>query len=165
MRRLTGTEEAAAIRWMHEAGTAAEEALCLKAKCGTVIVADDSVIGRGYNAPPGDDPAHRTCLEPYDGSGKPKYDHTCCMHAEWRAIIDALKRNSGKLPGSRLYFTRVDENGTLIRSGEPYCTVCSRLALDVSIAEFHLWQESGVAAYPTDEYNRLSHHYRHPGAH
>ena len=42
------------------------------------------------------------------------------------------------------------------KAGKPYCTVCSRLAIDSGIVEFVLWHESGITAYPTDEYNDLS---------
>lgn len=148
------------VFYMNEAAKVAKDALCLKAKCGTVIVKNKIIIGKGYNAPPLDIENSRTCLDPYDFSGKPKYDHTCCMHAEWRAIIDALKNSSKELQGSVLYFVRVDNDGKVKKSGLPYCTVCSRLALDVGISHFCLWHEDGVVAYPTDEYNKLSYAYR-----
>ncbi|MDQ5883207.1 MAG: dCMP deaminase [Patescibacteria group bacterium] len=160
MKYLQNTEGVEAISWMQEAAKVAEKALCLRAKCGTVIVKDGEIIGRGYNAPPLDYDKNRKCLDEYDFSGKPKYDHTCCMHAEWRAILDAVKENGEKLKGSKLYFTRVDENGDILKSGEPFCTVCSRFALDVGIAEFLLWHEAGVCSYDTEEYNNLSYNYK-----
>lgn len=158
MEYLKEQEEKDAIKWMTEAAKVAKQALCLRAKCGTVIVNNNEVIGFGYNAPPLDKEENRTCLQEF-GPGKPKYDKTCCMHAEWRAIMDALKKNSEKLNGSKLYFTRVDEQGNIKKSGKPYCTVCSRLALDVGISEFLLWHEAGICSYPTDEYNKLSYQY------
>lgn len=145
---------------MHEAAKVAEKALCLKAKCGTVIVKYGKVIGQGYNAPPLDNLACRRCLEP-DFAGKPKYDRTCCMHAEWRAILNAVKNHPNEIQGSTLYFTRADEAGNILKSGEPFCTVCSRFALDSGVAEFALWNDAGICSYPTDEYNRLSYEYRH----
>ncbi len=162
MRYLAGDEEKAAIGYMEEAAEVAQHALCLKARCGTVIVRDGAVIGSGYNAPPLDDPRNRTCDQAYDKPGKPLYDRTCCIHAEWRAIMDALRNHPGKLPGSQLYFSRVDQDGNIKRAGDPYCTVCSRLALDAGIAEFLLWHETGICSYPTDEYNRLSYDYVDP---
>jgi deoxycytidylate deaminase len=147
-------------KYMEEAGVVARSALCLKAKCGTVIVKDGVIIGKGYNAPPLDDVNNRMCLDVYDFTGKPKYDHTCCMHSEWRAILDATRKNPKKLKGSKLFFVRIDENNKTKRSGKPYCTVCSRFALDVGIAEFYLWHEEGITSYPTDEYNRLSYDYK-----
>lgn len=161
MRYLTGTEEEDAIHWMQEAARVAENALCLKAKCGTVIVAGGELIGAGYNAPPLNDPKNQTCLDE-PKRGKPLYDQTCCVHAEWRAIMNALRVNADRLKGSKLYFSRVDKEGNIKRAGDPYCTVCSRLALDAGISEFLLWNEKGICAYSTDEYDKLSYSYVDP---
>ena len=142
-------------KYFIEAGKVAEQALCLRDKCGAVIVSDGYVIGKGYNAPPGDDFTIRKCELELIHSAKPKSDRTCCVHAEWRAIVDALP--SGKIRGSTLYFTRVDEEGALKESdGIPYCTVCSRLALDVGVAYFGLWTERGAKLWETREYNEMS---------
>ena len=159
MEILEGEREVEAIGWMQEAAEVAKKAMCLRAKCGTVIVKDGRIIGEGYNAPPLDREENRVCNVDFP-PGKPKYDQTCCVHAEWRAIMDALKNHPDKVANSSLYFTRVNEAGEIKKSGQPYCTVCSRLALDAGIATFLLWQEGGVAAYPTDEYNRLSYEYK-----
>jgi deoxycytidylate deaminase len=156
MKFLAGREEDDAMFWLKVAGRVARKALCLRAKCGAVIVKDAILIGEGYNAPPQDNPAYRTCLNTYELPKNYKYDHTCCMHAECRAILDATARNKPKLEGSRLYFVRITDTGGLKRSGKPYCTMCSRFALDTGIAEFVLWQREGFAVYPTDEYNELS---------
>lgn len=158
MNFLKDKEEQAAIKWMNEAAEVAKKALCLRAKCGTVIVKDSEIIGRGYNAPPLDKEENRTCLKEL-GPGKPKYDKTCCMHAEWRAITDALRRNGDKIKGSKLYFSRLDENGKIKRAGRPSCTVCSRMALDAGIEKFLLWHKEGICEYPTDEYDKLSYAY------
>lgn len=147
-----------ATRWMKEAARVAQKSLCLQARCGAVIVKDNQVIGEGYNAPPRDREENRTCGKEF-GPGKPKFDRTCCIHAEWRAIFDALRKHSGKLEGSTLYFVKVDGDGELRKSGKPYCTVCSRMALDTGIKKFVLWHHEGIGEYPTDEYNRLSYQY------
>ncbi|MFZ2521984.1 MAG: hypothetical protein WAX44_02075 [Minisyncoccia bacterium] len=159
MKYLSGEQEKIAKNWMVEASEIAKGALCLKAKCGTVIVNNGEIIGKGYNAPPLDDIQNRTCLDEHQSFKKPNYDRTCCMHAEWRAIIDGLKNNQEKMSGSSLYFSRVGEDGKIKKSGQPYCTVCSRFALDVGIKYFLLWQEEGIAEYETDEYNRLSYEF------
>lgn len=164
MRYLKNVEETEGIGWMQEAARVAEKALCLKAKCGTVIVKNGEIIGEGYNAPPLDDVNHRMCLSEYAFPGKPNYDRTCCVHAEWRAILDAVKRNPDKIAGSQLFFTRIDEEGNIKKSGEPYCTVCSRMALDAGVLEFFLWHDNGICGYPTDEYNALSYNYIDPKA-
>ena len=98
MEYLKDQQEKEAIRWMNEAAEVAKRAMCFQAKCGTVIVKNNEIIGEGYNAPPLDKEENRMCNNK-SGPGKPKYDRTCCMHAEWRAILDGLKRNSEKIEG------------------------------------------------------------------
>ncbi len=150
------------LQWFLKAGEVAQKALCVKAKCGAVIVKESVIIGQGYNAPPKDGLEDARCLEKnsYDRTRKPKSDSTCCMHVEWRAIIDALK-NSENLSHAVLYFVRVNEKGELLTSGDPYCTVCSRLALDVGLAQFGLLHESGPMLYETKTYNKLSYTFHH----
>ncbi len=162
MKYFQNQEETNAINWMHEAAKVAQKALCLKAKCGSIIVKDGNIIGEGYNGPPLDNMDHNYCLKEKNTQGKPGYDQTCCMHAEWRAILDATKRNPDKINGSTLYFTRVDKENNITKSGEPLCTVCSRFAPDTGVKEFVLWHDQGVCVYPTDEYNNLSYSYISP---
>lgn len=160
MQYLQNEQEKAAIGWMNNAAKIAQKALCFKAKCGTIIIKDDEIIGVGYNAPPLDREEYRMCNRLL-GRGKPKYDQTCCVHAEWRAIMDALRRNPEKIIDSKLYFIRVDETGNIKKSGKPYCTVCSRLALDSGVGSFLLWHVEGICEYSTDEYDHLSYEYTH----
>ena len=160
MKYLKGKQKEEAIKWLNKSAEIAKKALCFRAKCGAVIVKNGKIIGKGYNAPPLDSEKNRMCNKELN-FGKPKYDKTCCMHAEWRAIIDAIKRNPDKIKGSKLYFIRIDKDGKIKKSGKPYCTVCSRMALDVKINKFVLWHEEGICEYPTDEYNKLSYEYIH----
>jgi len=159
MRYLEGSEAEAAEVFFKEAAKRAEKATCHKSHCGTVIVKDGEIIGEGYNSPALDNEENRTCDAEYTSTKKPKFDKTCCIHAEWRAILDACKRNADKIPGSRLYFMRIDDEGNLLKSGEPYCTVCSRLTMEAGIAEFSLWQEAGMAVWDAAEYDRVSYGY------
>ena len=156
MRYLSGEEEKEAITYMEEAAKVALHSLCLKSRCGTVIVNENTIIGKGYNAPPLDNPAFRRCLNKYALPKNYEYDRTCCMHAEQRAILDALKRNPKGLMGSQLYFIRLDKDGTKKKAGQPYCTLCSRMALDAGISKFVLWHDKGFCVYNTDEYDLLS---------
>lgn len=144
--------------FFHEATLEAKKALCTRAKCGAVVVRDGVVIGRGYNAPPQDNMLDCMCDLDLVTSPKPKSDRTCCVHAEWRALFDAV-RNVGDLRGGELYFTRVDTEGNMLTSGAPYCTVCSRLALDLKLTRFWLWHEEGIRSYPTLDYNTLSYQF------
>ena len=131
----------------------ARQSTCHRSKCGSIIVSEDKIIGVGYNSQPCD--IEGTCFK--DNLDKNfKSDKTCCIHAEQRAIFDALKKNPSKVEGSVLYFIRLDEDGNPKMSGEPYCTICSKSALDVGISKFVLWHSEGWTAYDTDYYNKLS---------
>ena len=138
----------------------AAHALCERAHCGAAIVLDGKVISTGYNAPPRDNIANKKCHIEFsrEGRKKPKSDCTCCIHAEWNAIITAL-RLGVDLAGSVMYFTRVDDKGKMEYSGEPYCTVCSRLALEVGISFWVLWHDTGPVLYDAKTYNDLSFQY------
>ena len=150
-------------QFFKEAQVEAVKATCLRDKCGAVVACPElveglvkyRVVGRGWNGPAG---SQSKCHLDLLDSTKPKSDRTCCVHAEWRAIMDAV-RHTKDLSGSILYFTRVDEAGDMLKSGEPYCTVCSRLALDSGIGQFALWQEEGIKLYGTKEYNDLSYEF------
>lgn len=145
--------------YFEEAAKVARNAMCLKGLCGSIVVATDGmIIGRGYNAPPLEDETQRTCNKEWSLERKPKFDKTCCVHAEWNAILDACKSFPDKIVGSTLYFMRVDENGDFTNAGEPYCTVCSRLALQSGIEYFCLWNGQEVR-YDTKTYNLKSYEY------
>ncbi|RME54256.1 hypothetical protein D6777_04385 [Candidatus Woesearchaeota archaeon] len=156
MRYLSGDEEKTALEHICNAVVIAQNATCERSKCGAVIVQGDEVIGQGYNSPPGDYESQRRCSCSKASYHKKVTDKTCCIHAEQRAIMDALRNNPEKVAGSRLYFIRLDTDGNVLKAGKPYCTICSKMALDVGVAEFVLWHEEGVCVYGTEEYNRLS---------
>lgn len=143
-----------AIKWLVHAAKIAEKSSCLRSKCGTVIIKNNKIIGCGYNSPPGDKTPTK-CIK----DGLPadfKSDRTCCVHAEQRGIMDALRHHPKEIEGSTLYFTRLDNEGNMVKSGRPYCTICAKMSLDVGIANFVLWHEEGITVYKTDEYNRIS---------
>lgn len=150
------------LEYFRVAADVAKKGTCLRAHCGSVIVKDGEIIGEGYNSPPLGLESNRTCLNQYKGVLRPRYDKTCCIHAEWRAVTDACKRNPDKLEGSVLYFMRPAEDGNFTPAGEPYCTTCSRLVLDAGVGTFALWNEDGVYLYDTDEYDRLSYEFFEP---
>lgn len=143
-------------KYFKEAQQVALQATCNRAHCGAVIVAKDgTIIGRGFNAPPNNDESQRMCDVELDKTIKQNNDKTCCVHAEWNAILDTLKHNGDKIEGSTLYFMRVGEEGEFTGSGKPYCTVCSRLALQSGVAEFGLWHD-GAVMFNTSTYNQKS---------
>lgn len=160
MRILSGAELLVAERWMDEAAKVALRSGCQRARCGSVIIAGNFEIGYGFNSPPDNLESQRRCSSDKSDLDKKVSDKTCCVHAEQRAIINALKRHAASLRGASLYFTRIDEEGKIIFSGEPYCTICSKMALDVGIKYFVLWKSEGMCCYDTEEYNLASFNYK-----
>ena len=147
MKYLSGEEKRKAQQFMDKAAEVALHSTCFRSRCGTVIVKDNTIIGEGFNSPP-----QNECLESCLKDTLPasfKSDKTCCVHAEQRAIMDALRRNSAKIERSQLYFIRLDEQGEKQYAGDPYCTICR-------IGEFVLWHEQGICVYDTKEYNARS---------
>lgn len=161
MRRVEPEDIDNILPFFEAAAEAAREATCLRAKCGSVVVSKAGLIlGRGYNAPPLDSESQRTCDVRWDLGKKPKYDKTCCVHAEWNATMDTLVyATTEEIEGSKLYFMRVDGNGEFTDAGEPYCTTCSRIVMQAGIAEFVLWNAGGADIYTLPEYNKVSYGY------
>jgi deoxycytidylate deaminase len=155
MRVLRGSEEAEARVFMQRCARIAGKSGCFRSRCGSLIVIEGRVIGRGVNGPPGGLESQRRCLGTELGPNF-KSDRTCCVHAEQRAVSDALRGGISAFKGSRLYFARLDEFGALERAGEPYCTICSKIVLDTGISEFVLWHSFGITVYGTEEYNDRS---------
>ena len=153
---LTGKEYEQAARWMQMGVEAAQQSTCRKAQCGSILVKDGTIIGTGYNSPAGGE--NNRCLDTYSIPENNKYDITCCVHAEVRAIHDALRHHPEKLHGATLYFMRVRE-GEQTRAGTPYCTICSKEALDAGVAEFVLWHEQDITVYDTQEYNNITYQF------
>ncbi|MBR9678324.1 MAG: hypothetical protein GOU97_03485 [Nanoarchaeota archaeon] len=163
MRLLTGREESEALKWLEEARLVGLASTCHRSKCGSIIVKNNEIIGAGYNSPPRDEKLKKCFKDEIPVNFKS--DRTCCVHAEQRAVMDALKKNPDKIVGSAIYFARLEEKGRIKKSGRPYCTICSKMVLDAGIAEFVLWHEKevwereGIYVYDTREYNDLSFQY------
>ena len=161
MQLLTGEVLPKILHYFDGAKREAQKSLCLRSKCGTVIVGmNGDILGKGYNAPPQDDITIRRCNKKHELSATFKSDKTCCVHAEQRAIMDALKNNSDNLKGATLYFIRLNEGGEIKYSGKPYCTICSKMTLDAGIQYFALYHPEGAGVYDTKEYNELSFAYK-----
>lgn len=160
MKLLTWQNHTQAEFFIQQAAEIAQKATCERSKCGCVIVKDGEIIGKGFNSPPQNLESQRRCHCDKEQYHRKVTDKTCCIHAEQRAILDALKFASDKLIGSELYFIRLDQEGKPAKSGNPYCTICSKMALEVGIKTFHLWHSEGIVAYDTEEYNILSYQYQ-----
>lgn len=152
-------EEKESLNYIEECKKEALKATCKRSKCGSVIVKDNEIIGRGYNSAPANLDSQVRCDCDKDSYNKKVTDKTCCIHAEQRAIMDALKNNPNKISGSILYFIRLDKDNNIIHAGKPYCTICSKMSLDVGIAEFVLYHENSICIYDSEEYNDLSFKY------
>ena len=158
MKRITGQDLEMHMPFFLAAAIEAKQATCKRARCGSVIVNNGKVLGTGYNSPPQNKESQRTCNHDWDTSKKPKYDLTCCVHAEWRAVINACK-SGAELDGATLYFMRINQDGDFTDAGVPYCTTCSRLTMEAGVSNFALWNQDGADLYKTDEYNEQSYAY------
>ena len=144
-------------QFIQQAKEIAKKSTCQRQKCGAVIVNNNQIIGQGFNSPPSE--SQRRCNIKKDQYHQKVTDKTCCVHAEQRAIMDALKRNPDKLKGSQLFFMRLDLDNNVLFAGQPYCTICSKMALDVGIKEFILYHKDGIKSYNTEKYNEISYLY------
>lgn len=152
--------------------TLASQSTCQRSKCSSVIVYYEDyetkqiringefnrpyiLLGAGYNSMPQNKVGK--CFKD-DLPANFKSDRTCCVHAEQRAILNAFGQDRGHyyIKNSILFFQRYDLEGNIIPAGLPYCTICSKMALDVGIAYFCLYHKKGWTAYDTREYNDLS---------
>ena len=143
-------------KYFEEAVKQAEKSKCERARCGSVVVKNEAIIGRGFNSPPAELESQRRCSKSKNNLDDKVTDKTCCMHAEQRAIIDTLKNNPDLIKGADLYFVRINDKGINIPAGKPYCTICSKMALDIGIKNFVLFHKEGIKFYDTQEYNDLS---------
>ncbi len=145
--------------FLFKAEEQAKLATCERAKCGAVIVKNYKVIGRGFNSPPGD--SEHLCHVDKKTLHEKVTDKTCCAHAERRAMDNALSDfNKEILKGSMMFFSRLDDEGHMIFSGNPYCTRCSKDALDLKISKWVLRHKSGIYVYGAEEYHELSRNYK-----
>ncbi|MCF7834619.1 hypothetical protein K9M48_00990 [Candidatus Gracilibacteria bacterium] len=159
MKYVTGEELETVNHFLNLTKEIAKQATCLRDKCGSIIVKDNKIIGSGFNSPPNNQENQRRCNCDKSTYHPKIKDTTCCIHAEQRAIMDALKNNPNKIIGSRLYFVRLNSYGNIKPSGKPYCTICSKMTLDSGVSEFVLLHLEGACIYDTDEYNTLSFSY------
>ena len=146
-------------KFIEETITIAKSSTCERSKCGSIVVKDGEIIGKGFNSPPKDLESERRCNTEKNSYNKKVTDKTCCIHAEQRAMFDALKNSPEKLEGSTLYFIRLNNSDEASFAGKPYCTICSKMALDLGIKNFVLSHENAVTTYDTEEYNKLSYEY------
>lgn len=144
------------LKYIWEAVKEAKKSRCEQARCGCVIIKDGKIIGRGFNSPPAEIESQRRCSNSKKDFNNKVTDKTCCMHSEQRAMFDTLRTNPYSIKGADLYFIRIDKEGIKIPAEKPYCTICSKMALDLGIRNFVLFHKEGLKFYNTQEYNDLS---------
>ena len=159
MKYLYGREERKALTFIDKAAEIAKNSECDRSRCGSVIVKDEEIIGKGFNSPPAEKYSQKRCHIKKCEIHPKVTDKTCCIHAEQRAIMDSLKNSANKIKGSTLYFIRLNFDGKKQLAEKPYCTICSKMALDIGIKNFVLLHEKGVCVYNTKEYNDISFRY------
>ena len=161
MQILEGKDAQEGLTWFDKCAEVATRSLCRRALCGAIIVKAGELLAEGFNSPPQNKDEYRTCLNEYDIPAGFRHDRTCCIHAEQRAIENALK--AGKdLTGARIYFVAVDRTGKKIMTTDLKCTICSRAVLNAGIIEFAFYTAQGVVVYSPAEVNALSYEYKTP---
>lgn len=157
---LSGEKEKQAKYFLNKTIEVAKKAWCHRSKCGAIIVKNGKILSEGINHPPKFLESQRRCQIKKKEYNPKVTDKTCCIHAEQDAITNALKNNSKKLKGSTLFFTRLDLENNFLPAGKPYCTICSKFALDIGIKKWVLWHQEGIREYDAEEYNDLSFNYK-----
>ena len=85
-----------------------QESTCTRRKVGAIIAGPNGILGKGFNDGPGDQrcgngdcPRADSDVEPYT-----EYSNCIAIHAEARAITDAMRTVGGPIPPwSTLYVT------------------------------------------------------------
>jgi len=157
MRFLQGEEAERARGYLAKAAEVAKKGRCLKSQRGVVIVKGEEIIGEGYNAPPGRYICE-VCLREIKKPlrfGDFNTEPCSALHAEQRAIIDALRKGYLDLSGTIMYHIKVKE-GQIRKTEGPSCTICSKLILEVGIGKFVNYEKKGIIEYLAEEFNELS---------
>lgn len=148
-------ERVVAEKFIEAAKATAQKATCQRAQCGAIIVSDNEIIGVGFNSPAGNDEQERRCQVKKNEYDEKVTDKTCCVHAEQRAIMDALRRYPDRVKGSKLYFSRFYPDGQQRLLGgdiQLYCSLCAKMMYDTGVAEFILPHQNGISSFERDEY-------------
>ncbi len=154
MRYLKGEEIKEAEKYIKIAAKEAIKSTCIKSQRGAVIVKNCDIIGKGYNKVTLEKLCNPCVRENIKDNSR--VEMCSAIHAEQMAIIDAVKKGES-LSGSRMYHIKV-KNSKIAPSGNPSCTVCSRMLYEAGI-ELVLLHKEGYAVYSPEELNKLSFDY------
>ncbi len=139
-------------KYMELAAKEAKKSTCKKSQRGVLIVRGGVLLSKGYNKPTLPELCNPCIRENIK-------DNSCvelcsAIHAEQMALLEV---NNGLLKDARMYHIKV-KDGKMKPSGDPSCTVCSRMVYEAGI-EFVLWHEKGYAVYGPEEFNKISFDY------
>jgi len=153
MRYITDPNEIELTKhYLELAAIEATYSKCKKSQRGVIIIKNDIMIGKGHNKPT----LENLCCMREEITDNGRVELCTAIHAEQMAMIDAA--NHGFiLNGGRMYHIKT-KKGQMVPSGEPSCTVCSRLIYEAGL-EFVLWHKEGYAIYDPKELNELSYRY------
>ncbi|MDB5478510.1 MAG: hypothetical protein JWM96_1005 [Alphaproteobacteria bacterium] len=156
---LTGAELLQAQAWLEQAAIIARKSHCCRRRCGSILVdRTGNILAAAENKLPGKPGQAEIHCNPYQLHEDFKSDKGCCIHSEERLVMQALAEGKD-FAGSTLVFTSVDEAGQRLQSGRPYCTICSKIALEAGVNWWILEHEEGIIRYEAAAYNTISFSY------
>ncbi len=111
---------------------------CTRARAGTVIIKNDSIISTGYNGSPRGEPncCDLGMCERSKLGIRPGENYEICngVHSEANAIINAARSGTSVIDADMyIYFERLD--GQKVKHGGP-CMMCSRMIKNAGIKKF-----------------------------
>lgn len=115
---------------------------CLKSKRGVAIWDKHEVAIASSNSPPIPFKCDDTCK---NGCSK------IAVHAEQRAIIDALQRGFILSECNMMHVKTI--NNELVISGGPSCVDCSKLIVETGIQNMWLYEEAGWIEYSAEDFH------------
>ena len=149
------------LYWFRAACNAAEKSLCLRSKCGAVLVGeplfrrpkDEGMfgglpIGQGSNGPPKDDPAFRRCGETTPSKAHPKAGRTCSHPLASEGHVHPLASESSGDPGSGDPGCCVHAEVRAMLSAVPRCRVEGSTLYFARVDENGILLPSGRPSHP-----------------
>ncbi len=148
---LEGQDLKEAKKYIKKAAEVSEKSICAVSKIGAVLTKNGKIIGEGFNGP--SEKACSPCL--FSLINKDVKTELCfAMHAEERAILDALEKGHDP-KGATLYSTYV-KNGNFFSTEDSFCAHCSRMFLESEIKEVVIPSKEEFVSYDVNEFYDLS---------
>ncbi|MDO8507701.1 MAG: deaminase [bacterium] len=151
MKILEGNELKEAAKYVKKAADASKKSICSVSKVGVVLVKDGKVIGEANNGP--SRKACNPCLMELLDRGV-KTELCFAMHAEERAVLDALEKGND-IEGATIYSAKV-VGGEMIPYKNGFCAACARVFLEAGLDKVVIPKEDGLTQYDPEEYYDVS---------